>query len=123
MANFVKLDNNNIVIEIHSVNNSDILDGGVESESKGIEFLKGLFGQETIWAQCSYSGRIRKNMARIGDYLDISRNAFISPKPYPSWILNEETCRHEAPIPRPENNDLMVWNEAKIKWDVVLKNE
>jgi hypothetical protein len=67
----------------------------------------------------SYNGNIRKNYAAIGDTYDISRDAFISPKPYDSWILNEETCVWEAPIPYPEDGNLYDWNEDEIQWNLV----
>ena len=66
----------------------------------------------------SYNGNMRKNYAGIGDTYDEDRDAFISPKPYPSWTLNETTCRWEAPVPLPDDENNYVWNESTQQWDV-----
>ena len=60
----------------------------------------------------------RKNYAGIGYKFDINRNAFIPPKPYPSWILNEETCVWDAPVPYPQDGNLYEWNEQTLSWDL-----
>lgn len=64
------------------------------------------------------SKSFRKNYAGVGYKFDINRNAFISPKPYPSWTLNEETCVWEAPIPYPQDGNLYEWNEQTLSWDL-----
>lgn len=118
MAHFAKLDENNIVLEVHVVNNEDILDeNGNESEEVGVAFLRNLFGADTNWKQTSYNGNIRKNYAGIGYTYDSIRDAFISPCPYPSWVFNEETYRWEAPVVRPEGD--YVWNELEQQWDSI----
>jgi hypothetical protein len=120
MAHFAELDNQGIVLRVIVVDNNKIEDeNGNESELVGIQFCRSLFGEETNWIQTSYNGNIRKNYAAIGDTYDISRDAFISPKPYDSWILNEETCVWEAPIPYPEDGNLYDWNEDEIQWNLV----
>ena len=141
MASFAKLNNNNIVEQVISVNNNELLDNGIESETKGIEFCKSLFGQDTNWKKSSYNTQggihllggipFRKNHAGIGYTYDENRNAFIPPKPYNSWVLNESTCNWEAPLSYPitntrnefyENgspkNDSYVWNEYTLSWDI-----
>ena len=126
MASFAKLNSENIVEQVISVNNNELLDNGIESEAKGIAFCKSLFGQETNWKQTSYNtyGGVhklggtpfRKNFAGINFNYDEQRNAFIPPKPYNSWILNEETCNWEAPISYPIDGQKYFWNEETQNW-------
>ena len=93
MAHFAQLDNNDIVTQVIVVHNNELLDNGVESEAKGIEFCKSLFGNDTRWIQTSYNGNIRKNYAGIGYTYDEPRDAFIPPKPEEgNWVLDEDTC-------------------------------
>lgn len=99
MAHFAELDSNNVVLRILVLDNSIIKDEqGNEQEQIGINFLKSLFGQNSIWKQTSYNGNFRKNYAGIGYIYDVFRNAFIAPMPPPFangdiWELNEESCR------------------------------
>lgn len=94
MAHFAKLDESNKVTEVIVVHNNELLDNGVESEAKGIQFCQSLFGGN--WVQTSYNGNIRKNYAGIGYTYDSVRDAFIPPKPVEGdWILNENTCLWE----------------------------
>jgi hypothetical protein len=103
MAHFVELDNDNNVLKVIVVDNNDILDeNGNESEEIGINFCTRLLGG--IWKQTSYNGNFRKNYAGIGYKYDEERDAFIPPKPFESWILNEETCQWVAPIPYPDED-------------------
>ena len=98
MAHFAKLDDNNVVLEVHSVHNNELLDeDGNESEARGLEFLIAWSGGYTNWKQTSYNGTFRKNYATLGGTYDSSRDAFIAPKESPDWILNEATCQWEAP--------------------------
>jgi len=117
MAHFAKLDENNIVIDVNCLENRELLDeNGVEQEQKGIDFLINWSGGYSLWRQTSYNGRIRKNFAALGDTYDATRDAFISPQPYPSWVLNEDTCRWEAPVPMPEDGQMYQWDEATTNW-------
>lgn len=117
MAHFAKLDENNVVLEVNSVHNNELLDeNGQESEQKGIEFLIAWSGGYTNWKQTSYNGSIRKNYAGIGFAYDANRDAFIPPKPYESWMLNESTCRWDAPIPYPTDGKIYVWDETTLSW-------
>ena len=119
MAHFAKLDSNNIVTQVLVVNNDVILKtDGTESELKGKQFLNATFGSAT-WVQTSYNGSFRKNYAGIGFTYDSERDAFIAPKPFNSWILNEDTCRWESPIPYPTDGELYNWNEVTQTWDLV----
>lgn len=68
------------------------------------------------WIQTSYTGEFRKNYAGVGYTYDYFKDAFISPQPYNSWVLNENTCRWEAPVAYPEDNGLYGWDEENLKW-------
>ena len=118
MAHFAKIGLNSKVLEVQVVANEVLHDSnGVEQEVNGIDFLTKLTGW-SIWKQTSYNGNMRKNYAGIGDTYDEDRDAFIAPKPYPSWTLNETTCRWEAPVPLPDDENNYVWNESTQQWDV-----
>lgn len=115
MAHFAKLDDNNVVLEVHCVHNNELLIDGVESEAKGIEFLVAWSGGYTNWKQTSYNGNFRKNYAGTGYTYDQQRDAFITPKPYPSWILDEATCQWQPPVAKPTDG-MHTWDEATLAW-------
>lgn len=117
MAHFAKLDENNIVLEVYTVSN-EALDSNNE-EYSGIQFLTEWSGGYENWKQTSYNASFRKKYAGIGDTYDSYRDAFIEPKPYDSWELNEITCKWEAPIPYPEDGNVYFWNESNQVWDEV----
>ena len=124
MAHFAKLDENNIVVRVNTVDDCNCFDNnGNEQENIGIQFLKSIYGNNTIWKQTSYNANIRKKFAGIGDTYDEERDAFIVPKPYNSWILNETTCKWEAPSALPEDYEAFdnpySWNESTQSWDKV----
>jgi len=119
MAYFAKLDENNVVLEVLAVNNNELLQDGVESEAKGIQFLVDWSGGYTHWKQTSYNRRIRKHYAAIGFTYDAQRDAFIPPQPFPSWVLNEENCLWEAPTPMPDDGQRYQWDEATTSWSLV----
>jgi hypothetical protein len=115
MAHFAELDGNNVVLRVIVVNNSDCLDAnGNESELVGAGFCAKVFGGN--WKQTSYNGNIRKNYAGIGHTYDASIDAFVSPKPYPSWVLNPSTAQWEAPVPYPSDDGMYSWNEDTQSW-------
>ena len=116
MAHFAQLDNDNKVTQVIVVANEELLLDGIESEVKGILFCKSLFGEDTKWVQTSYNGTIRKNYAGIGYTYDADKDAFIAPQPYPSWILNTNTCKWEAPVPYPTDGKLYFWDEELSNW-------
>ena len=119
MASFAKIGLNNKVISVHSVHNNELKDSnGVEQEVNGINFLTNLTGW-AIWKQTSYNNNIRKNFAGIGYTYDEDRDAFIAPKSFNSWILNEETCIWEAPSDMPDDGERYKWNESTTTWDIV----
>jgi hypothetical protein len=110
---------NNIVTQVIVVNNQELLDeNNVEQEEKGIAFCQSLLGGN--WKQTSYNGNIRKNYAGAGYTYDAERDAFIPPKPYASWILNEDTCRWEAPVAFPDDEKAYTWNEETVSWQEVI---
>lgn len=122
MAHFAKLDDNNLVVGVHVVDNEVITTDGVESEQVGVAFLTGLHSH-TNWKQTSYNGNIRKNYAGIGYTYDEARDAFIPPKPFDSWILNEETCLWEAPSPMPNDGKRYKWDESTLSWiEIEIQN-
>lgn len=120
MAHFAELDANNVVLRVIVVGNKDTSDAnGVEKEHIGAAFCERLFGGN--WKQTSYNGTIRKNYAGIGYTYDASRDAFIPPKPYNSWVLND-ACQWESPIPAPsdagtgEPPKRYSWDETTTSW-------
>ena len=114
MAHFVELDENNVVLRVIVVDTKDNSDAnGVEKEYIGAAFCENLFAGR--WVQTSYNGNIRKRFAGIGYTYDETLDAFISPKPFPSWNLNETTADWEAPIPMPGPG--YAWIEENQKWE------
>jgi hypothetical protein len=132
MASFAKIGLNSKVIEVVSVNNEVLKDSnGVEQEQLGIDFLTNIYGW-AIWKQTSYNTNagvhnnggvpFRKNHAAIGYTYDEDRDAFIPKKPYNSWILNEQTCLWESPIPVPSDASFekrYSLNEQNLNWELV----
>ena len=118
MASFAKIGLNSKVIEVLSVNNEVLKDSnGIEQENIGIDFLTKLTGW-AIWKQTSYNINFRKNYAGVASIYDEDRDAFIHPKPHNSWILNEQTCQWESPIPIPSDGQRYIWNETTQNWDL-----
>jgi hypothetical protein len=128
MASFAKIGLNNKVIEVLSVVNDVLHDSnGIEQESIGIDFLTKLTGYP-LWKQTSYNTHggvhnnngtpFRKNHAGIGYTYDEDRDAFIPKKPFNSWILNETTCLWNAPVAKPDNENIYIWNESTLTWDI-----
>ena len=118
MAHFAQLNEQDIVQQVIVVHNNELLDeNNQESESKGITFCQTLLGG--VWVQTSYNSSFRKNFAGIGYTYDRQRLAFIPPKPYESWILNEDTCQWESTIPMPNDGNIYNWNESTLSWDPI----
>lgn len=114
MAHFAQVDENNIVTQVIVIDNSDCGGGDFpESEAIGAEFCTNLLGG--TWKQTSYNNNFRKNYACIGHTFDESRDAFIPPKPFESWVIDEETCKWVPPLPRPEGG-VWFWNEELMMW-------
>lgn len=117
MAHFAELDSNNVVLRVVVVGNEDTADAnGVEKESIGQAHLEKILGG--TWKQTSYNANMRKNYAGKGFTYDSSRDAFIAPKPFNSWVLNDETCVWEAPSAMPTDGGIYLWNEEDVTWDL-----
>jgi len=104
MSHFAKL-NNNVVTDV-IVSEQDFINSGV-------------VGDSFLWVQTSYNGNFRKNYASVGGTYDKAKDAFIAPKPYPSWVLVEATCQWEAPTAMPDDGKAYEWNESTTAWEVV----
>jgi hypothetical protein len=134
MASFAKLNSNNIVERVESIVNEVIKDSnGVEQEAIGVQFLRTLYNEPNAnWKQTSYNTKggihtgggipFRKNHAGIGFTYDANKDAFIPQKPYNSWILNESTCNWEAPIAKPQDSKIYIWNEQTLSWNSLDNN-
>lgn len=116
MAHFAQLNENNIVTQVIVIHNNELLINGVENEEKGILFCQSLYGENTKWKQTSYNGNIRKNYAGIGYVYDANLDAFIPPKPFNSWLLNQGTANWEAPTPYPTDGKTYYWSEDDLTW-------
>ena len=117
MAHFAKLDDQNIVIDVNVVNN-ETLDNLAfpESEPVGIAFLTDWSGGYTNWKQTSYNANFRKNYAGFGYTYDATLDAFIAAKPFPSWLLDTNTCQWQAPVPYPTDGNMYTWDEEAQQW-------
>ena len=113
MAHFAKLGVGNIVERVVVVSN-DI----ATTEQAGVDFLNNLYKSRDVWKQTSYNNNIRKNFAGIGFSYNESKDAFIPPKPFNSWTLNETTCLWESPVNYPTDGKIYSWNEQNQTWDL-----
>ncbi len=115
MAHFAQLDDNNKVTQVVTISDNDIRTSvGNESEEMGKELCSRLFGGN--WIQTSFNKKFRKHYAGIDYYYDSKLDAFVPPKPFESFILNEETCMWEAPKPRPADDKYYFWDESALDW-------
>jgi hypothetical protein len=108
MAHFAEIDNNNLVIRVLVTDNQAL--------NEGYDWLIETLGG--TWVQTSYNRNIRKNFAGIGFTYDVERDAFIAPKPFQSWILDEETCCWESPKAYPDDGLIYLWNESIVDWEL-----
>ena len=121
MAHFAEIDENGIVLRVLVVDNAQ--------ESNGQDFLANTLGLGGTWVKTSYNTvggvhtnggtPLRKNYAGIGYTYDSDRDAFIPPKPFASWTLNEDSCLWEAPVAMPTDGERYTWNEETTSWDLV----
>lgn len=117
MGHFVKLDEQNLVIDATVVNNETL--GNLpfpESEPVGVAFLTEWSGGYSNWKQTSYNGNFRKNYAGVGYTYDSVLDAFVPPKPFPSWLLNTNTCQWVPPTPYPTDGNMYTWDEETLSW-------
>lgn len=119
MAHFAELNKNNIVLRVVVVDNANTSDiNGNEVEELGILFLKKLYGPTTIWKQASYNGNIRVRYPYSGYSYNKNLDAFISPKPYKSWILNNEDADWISPLGKePERTEEEIEAGSYYIWD------
>ena len=118
MAHFAQLNADNVVTKVIVIANEEITDSeDVEQEEIGQIFCTALLGGN--WMQTSYNHSFRKNFAGVGFKYDESKDAFIPPQPFASWLLNESTCIWEAPVSIPDNENIYIWNEETTNWDLV----
>ena len=106
MAHFAELDDSNIVKQVIVVSD--------DNEADGENWCKNFLGGN--WKQTSYNGNIRKNFASIGFTYDASKDAFIPPQPYPSWVLDESTCQWKPPVGYPTDGKTYGWVESAKSW-------
>jgi hypothetical protein len=109
MSHWAQIDENNIVTQVLV---------GPNYGDEGEAFFNALGG---TWVKTSYNGNIRKNYAGIGYSYDATRDAFIGPKPYNSWLLDENTCRWQAPVPYPTDDLMYEWDEELTDWKPIIK--
>jgi len=124
MAHFAKLGTGNIVERVAVLSN-DV----ATTEQAGVDFLNNLHSSRDVWKQTSYNTHggehklggtpFRKNYAGVGYTYDEVRDAFIAPKPFKSWILNEESCTWESPVSYPNDGKDYNWNETTKQWDLI----
>lgn len=106
MSHFAEIDENNIVIRV--------LVGDNNLPNEGLDwFIENLGGR---WIQTSYNANFRKRFAGIGYKYDENLDAFIPPKPYDSWLLDEETCNWTAPVEYPSDGVIYSWDEEQLDW-------
>lgn len=106
MCYFAEIDENNVVVRVLRFSQAVELNDGANLPSE--------YGGR--WIRTSFNGTIRKRFAGIGYTYDEQRDAFILPQPYPSWVLNEETCRWEAPVAFPDDGGRYEWDEQEQGW-------
>lgn len=115
MAHFAELDDNNIVKRVIVIDNKDTVDeSGNEAEAIGAAFCQNLFGGN--WVQTSYNNKFRVRYAAEGYTYDSSLDAFVRPKPFPSWTFNPTTYDWDPPVPMPNDGTPRYWDEATLSW-------
>ena len=116
MAHYAKIGSGNIVTRVHVLDNEVLLKDGKEDETTGVEFLQNIHGNKDLYIQTSYNGTFRKNYAGIGYKYDDVRDAFIEPKPFDSWALDDDTCKWNTPTPYPDDGKKYYWIEDTTSW-------
>lgn len=117
MAHYAKINDQGIVDAVIVISNSNEMANGVESEAAGVAFCQQLTGHQD-WKKTSYNGNMRKRYAGIGYTYSADRDAFISPQPFPSWILDSKT-NWQPPVPMPTDGKMYQWNETNQQWQEV----
>jgi hypothetical protein len=117
MAHFAQINENNTVVQVIVAEQDFINSGAVGDPAKWIQTSYNTHG-----GQHPNGTPLRKNYAGIGYTYDLQRDAFIPPKPFASWQLNEETCLWQAPTPMPSDGQTYRWDEAQVNWVVTSPN-
>jgi hypothetical protein len=112
MAHFAEIDNNNTVVRVLVIPDN--------AEDRGQDYLANDLGLGGTWVQTSYNSRIRKNYAGEGFSYDEDLDAFIAPKPFESWVLDEATCQWNAPVAYPTDGLMYQWNEDNTDWEAIV---
>ena len=112
MAHFAEIDNNNTVVRVLVIPDN--------AEDRGQDYLANDLGLGGTWVQTSYNSRIRKNYAGEGFSYDEDLDAFIAPKPFESWVLDEATCQWNAPVAYPTDGLMYQWNEDNTDWEAII---
>jgi len=115
MAHYAWLDENNIVVQVTVGVDEDVTQQGIGGSSEAWETFYSQATGHNI-KRTSYNNNIRKNYAGIGFTYDAARDAFIAPKPHNSWVLDEATCRWQAPTPYPTDGKRYYWSEDDLSW-------
>jgi hypothetical protein len=126
MAHFAKINENGFVEEVIVINDENCLGEFPESEILGQNYILNELKKDGLYLQTSYNtfggthmfggNPLRKNYAGENYFYDSENDAFLPPKPYPSWILNSSSFLWEAPVPYPSDNELYDWDEENQKW-------
>jgi hypothetical protein len=127
MAHFAQIDENSIVTQVIVVSNDDCLDSDGSESKLGIAFCKNLLGADTNWVRTSYNNNIRSRYASIGDKYDSTNDVFLSPSPFPSWVLNTSTWEWDSPVALPDDAGVddadnptesvtYTWDEGSTSW-------
>lgn len=124
IAHYAEIDNSGTVLRVLVVSD--------EQDARGQEFLADDLGLGGTWKKTSYNTQggvhtlggtpFRKNYAGVGYTYDAGRDAFIPPKPFASWTLNETTCLWDAPVAYPNDGKIYTWNEDNLSWDEVTND-
>lgn len=123
MAHFARINNENLVMQVIVISDDACPDPAPDNEVQGQAFIAEVLGLAGTWKQTSYNGKFRGNYANIGYYYDDTLDAFISPRPYPSWTLNETTLLWDSPVPYPDDGEPYVWDENALNWTPVTFGE
>tara|TARA_R110001632_G_scaffold11434_1_gene41242 strand:+ start:142 stop:522 length:381 start_codon:yes stop_codon:yes gene_type:complete len=118
MASYAELNEDNVVLRVVKISNDIMLDSfGNEQEGLGLAECQKIFGGGT-WIQCSASGAFRRRFPSIGSVYDKSRDAFLPPKQYSNFVLDETTLRYVPPVPYPDDGNIHVWNLSTNRWEL-----
>lgn len=108
MAHWAEIDENNTVLRVIVTDNN--------ASNEGYDWLIERLGGN--WIQTSFNSNFRNKFAAVGDIYNQQRDVFIPPKPFDSWVLNEDTCLWDPPVSYPNDGNAYSWNEGSQSWDL-----